>query len=303
MADHEHYLTAAGVESAIKEAAKRAALTDPSLDVNKRIQLEYFNRFLSRVFSEHNESPWVLKGGTGMLARVPSTRATRDIDLYRRDTTLAQALEDLIGLAGIDLGDHFRFEYVTHTESIGTDTQPYTEGYRVKFNVFIGVSAKGQLHVDLAIGAGITDEVTTTKPANALELPRLVSHLYRLYPVVDQIADKVCAAMTVFNERAPSREKDLVDLVVFATTHDIDGARLRVAITSEAHRRRMAPFDRFAVPTTWGIGYAKLSRSVPYCAGYHSIDLARDLVTRLVDPALQGRAVDKTWRHRNLEWC
>lgn len=180
MTESEPYPTAAGVESAIKDAAKRAAAVDPPLDVNKRIQLEHFNRFLSRVFSDGEDSGWVLKGGTGILARVPSTRSTRDIDLYRPDSIITQALDDLIRLASIDLRDHFRFEYAGHSTSIGNDTQPYTDGYRVKFNIFIGLSAKGSLQVDLAVGAGMTGQVTITEPATALELLRLVSHQYRL---------------------------------------------------------------------------------------------------------------------------
>lgn len=303
MAEPEPYTTPRGVENAIKDAAKRAAATDPSLDVNKRIQLEYFNRFLSRVFSEAEESEWVLKGGTGMLARVPSTRATRDIDLYRRGFTLTQALDDLIRLAEIDLGDHFRFQYVSHTKSIGNDTQPYSEGYQVRFEILIGLTTKGSLQVDLAVGTGITGEVTTTEPANALDLPRLVSHQYRLYPVVDQIADKVCATMTEYNERTSSREKDLVDLVVFATTQDIDGAALRVAIATEARRRQMAPFDRIAVPAAWGAGYAKLSKPIPHCADYRTVDLASDLTKRLIDPALSGDADGKAWSHETLSWA
>lgn len=185
MAEPEPYSTPRGVENAIKYAAKRATAADPSLDVNERIRLEYFNRFLSRVFSEAEDSDWVLKGGTGMLARVPSTRATRDIDLYRRGFTLTQALDDLIRLAEIDLCDHFRFQYVSRTESTGNDPQPYTEGYQVRFEILIGLSTKGSLKVDLAVGTGITGEVTTTDPANALDLPRLVSHQYRLFPVVE----------------------------------------------------------------------------------------------------------------------
>ncbi len=302
MPDPEAYPTAAGVEAAIKEAAKKAAAADWSLDVNKRIQLEYFHRFLSRVFSDDGRSGWVLKGGTGILARVPSTRATRDIDLYRTGFTLRQALDDLIRLAEIDLGDHFRFEYASHTGSIGNGTQPYTEGYQVKFNIFIGLSAKGSLQVDLAVGTGITGEVTTAQPANALDLPKLVSHNYRLYPVVDQIADKVCATMTEYEERASSREKDLVDLVVFATTQDIEGTALGYAIASEAQRRQMEPFEHFTVPSTWGTGYAKLCKSVPYCADYRTVDLARELVTRLIDPALTGQAERKTWLHDALSW-
>lgn len=302
MTEREPYPTPGGVENAIKDAARKAATADPSLDVNTRIRLEYFNRFLSRVFAEGDASEWVLKGGTGILARLPWTRATRDIDLYRKGFTLSQSVDDLIRLAAIDLGDHFRFEYAGHTDSIGNDAQPYTEGYRVKFNIFIGVSAKGTLHVDLAVGAGVTGEVVTTDPATALNLPRLVNNSYRLYPVVDQIADKVCATMTKYNDRASSREKDLVDLVVFATTQDIEGTALRIAIATEARRRKMEPFDHFAVPSTWRVGYVKLSKAVPYCADYRTVELASNLVARLIDPALSGATDGKTWLHKVIGW-
>ncbi len=134
MTDREPYPTAAGVESAIRHAAKKAAASDPALDVNKRIQLEYFNRFLSRVFSEG------------------------------------------------------------------------------------------------------------------------------------------------------------------------DGSALRIAIVSEARRRQMDPFDDFTVPSTWGAGYAKLAKPIPYCADYRTVDLARNLVTRLIDTTLSGDADGKTWAHGTQAW-
>jgi hypothetical protein len=104
----EPYPTAKGVEDAIKAAARRAFAADPSLTTDERIRLEHFNRFLSRVFSEGTDSEWLLKGGTGLLARVPSARATLDIDLYREGYGLDEAVEDLRRLAARDLGDHFR---------------------------------------------------------------------------------------------------------------------------------------------------------------------------------------------------
>ena len=236
----EPYLTARGVEAAIKEAAKKAAQADPSIDTSKRIQLEYFNRFLSRIFSEGEDSEWVLKGGAGVLARIPSTRSTRDIDLYRQGFSLDQALEDLRRLASADLGDHFRFEYTSHEASTAADAQPYTDGYRVSFNIFIGVAGRGSVQIDLVVGAGMTDEVEIARPASTLDLPRLTSNRYRLYPVVDQVADKVCATMADYDGRPSSREKDLVDIVVFAVTQDIDGTALSLAIDTELHRRKMA---------------------------------------------------------------
>ena len=296
------YPDARAVESAIKDAAKRSAAADPSLDVNERIRLEYFNRFLSRVFSEAEDSEWVLKGGTGMLARVPSTRATRDVDLYRRGFTLTQALDDLIRLAAIDLGDHFRFQYVSHTQSIGHDTQPYTEGCQVRFEIFIGLSSKGSLQVDLAVGTGITGEVTTTDPANALELPRLVSHQYRLYPVVDQIADKVCATLALYNGRPSSREWDLVDLVVLAVSEDVEGIKLRRAIVAEARVRNVDLPNSFVVPSQWGRRYAKDARPIPACADFRSIDLAVQLMQTFLEPVFRDEVAGQTWNPANCAW-
>lgn len=51
MGEPEPYPTAKGVEDAIKAAARRAAAADPALTTDQRIHLEYFNRFLGRVFS------------------------------------------------------------------------------------------------------------------------------------------------------------------------------------------------------------------------------------------------------------
>ena len=45
----------------------------------------------------------------------------------------------------------------------------------------------------------ITDDVTATPPSDRLDLPRLAVHDYRLYPVVNQIADEVfrCSLTTI----------------------------------------------------------------------------------------------------------
>ena len=84
MTDHQRYSSPAAVEAAIKSTARAAFTADPSLSIQERIRLEYFHRFLSRVFSEGTDSAWVLKGGTGMLARVASARSTTDVDLFSR---------------------------------------------------------------------------------------------------------------------------------------------------------------------------------------------------------------------------
>ena len=126
---------------------------------------------------------------------MPSTRATLDIDLYRGGYGLDDAVQDLRRLADRDLGDHFRFVYIGHRAVLVGDGQPYTDACRVEFDTYIGAQKKRRIGVDLSTGAGLITEPTITAPASALDLPRLVWFEYRLCPVADQIADKVCATM------------------------------------------------------------------------------------------------------------
>lgn len=120
--------------------------------------------------------------------------------------------------------------------------------------------------------------------------------------MVDQIADKVCATMHRYGDRPSSREKDLVDLVVLAVTHDIDGTALSTAIATEIRRRRMDPVEHFVVPAEWGAAYSKMALTVPYCADVQNVDSAGDLVAALVDPALENTAGGRTWRSDGREW-
>ena len=78
---HFGYPDARAVEAAIKAAAKSAHDSDPARLTGDLIRQTYYDRFLCRVFSESDASEWVLKGGTGMLARIPTARRTLDADL------------------------------------------------------------------------------------------------------------------------------------------------------------------------------------------------------------------------------
>ena len=130
-----------------------------------------------------------------------------------------------------------------------------------------------------------------------------MSNEYRLYPLVDQIADKVCATADSYNGRPSSREKDLVDLVVIAVTQDVDGSALGVAIATETMRRKMVQIDTFVVPRSWGASYAKMARRVPHCAGFESVDLAVGLVGRFIDPVLDGSANGLKWTADTRMWA
>ena len=297
----ERYTSPAGVEAAIAAAAKKASAADPSISSSDRIRQEYFRRFLSRIFSQTDDSDWILKGGTGVLARVASARTTTDVDLFRKNQPLNAALADLRRLAQLDLGDFFRFEYTGHENAVGRQ-QSYAEGYRVSFDVYIGANRRGILNVDLVVNVVVTDDPTVASPANGLDLPRLPSNDYRLYSVVDQIADKVCATLASYNGKPSSREWDLVDLVVLANTDDVNADKLRHALVAEARVRGLTLPNQFEAPTSWGRRYAKDAKPVPACADYQTAELAMSLMSAFIDPVLRNEVRGKTWDHVRRQW-
>jgi len=139
-------------------------------------------------------------------------------------------------------------------------------------------------------------------PANALPLPKLPSYPYRLYPVVDQIADKVCATLTLYSGHRSSRVKDLVDLVVLAVSQDVDAAKLLRALQVEALSRGLDLPTCFEIPGGWGPQYAKLAAPLPACEEFRDAESAAALVGGFLDPVLSDAVAGKTWSHRHRTW-
>lgn len=197
-----------------------------------------FGRFLARVFSTPT-SPWVLKGGSAVLVRVHDARSTTDIDLFHQLNDLDVAIAALRTATGLDLGDHFRFVVTKVDTEVGGTAQPNVAGAQLHLDAYIGTRKINGFHVDLATGSLMTAE-PQTRPAISIDLPGITPATVRLYPVVDHIADKVCAIQALYgqDQRPSSRHRDLVDLVVFALTEDIDGTELTTFRVGGGVRRR-----------------------------------------------------------------
>lgn len=297
----QSYSAPRAVEAAIKQAAVIANSSDPSLTVNERIRMTHFDRLLSRIFSEGEASRWVLKGGIAMLARVPSARATKGIDLYRSGIDLNEALADLKRLAEVDLGDFFRYVFRGYRPVLADATQPYVDGYRVTFDVYLGLKQLDPVGIDLTV-TSVVRQAIEVNPAHRLALPRLPAYPVRICPVAAQIADKVCATLTIYNGKPSSREKDLVDLVILATTQDLLANELRNEITREAARRRIELPSSFDLPPEWGIVYQKLAQASSACHGYESVDQTRELMHRLINPIMDKNPDIERWDAASLRW-
>jgi hypothetical protein len=175
------YSSGSAVEAAIKSAAKTEHARHPERQVGDLIRQSHYDRFLSRIFSEGEESPWVLKGGSAMLARIPSTRRTLDADLFSNGYDARGSLEELKRLAGINLHDHFVFEFLSATPILQADNQPYQDGWRVVFNTRLGVKPLDRIRVDLVAHQGTMPRADVLTPITRLPIDRLTTYPYCLY--------------------------------------------------------------------------------------------------------------------------
>lgn len=223
--------TPAALEMAVKEAAKKSPL-----DTNRAIAGFYFHQLLCRVFGDP-DSPFVLKGGRSVLARTVDARATRDIDLLARETSVEAAVADLRRLAGVGLDDFIRFSF-DKAESIKADDE-YRSGMKVWFTPSLGGRSLQAVSVDLVVDEVDGLEPETITPADRLQIDDIPVFDYRIYRAESALADKLLAMVEVHDGRPSSRVKDLVDVVVYAKACRIDSQTLAEQVANESRRARL----------------------------------------------------------------
>ncbi len=257
-----------------------------------------YDRLLHRLYLF--DSGWILKGATALLAREIAVRHTIDLDVYR-DASREQAERDLRAAATLDAGDWFAFELGSSKRTVQGAV-----GTRIPVIARVGANEWARFHVDLVGDAvtmtGAPDEVP---PLTPVTLPGLARPGYRAYPIVDHIADKMCAILARYGEgRRPStRYKDLLDLVSLITTSTIDAEQQQRALHSEAARRRIALPSQFDVPDRelWRRGYsAEAKRAIKPTAA--TLDEALATVRPFFDPLLQNTA-SGIWRSDRQAWA
>jgi Nucleotidyl transferase AbiEii toxin, Type IV TA system len=311
VADSQGYADWRSLELAIKEAAKRAAQqAGPGVSaatIDAQIRQARFDRFLCRVFAQGERSEWLLKGGMSMLARVPHSRTTKDMDLAAQEAAdLADAERALAALVNVDHGDHLTFRLIRSMPTGLGDNQP---GVATRRYIFACIDADHGTQIDTAtvdivVGPPPVGRPEVVEPANRLHLRRpLITHPYRLYPVADQIADKVCATMDTnyAHGKRSSRVKDLIDLVVLAHTQTVDLNELRRAVVAKRVVSNIDPFEHFDMPTDWSRTYSKTAKGVPLAESFTAVTAA-ELVASFVDPALSNSLNRATWDPQNLTW-
>ncbi|MDF2442391.1 MAG: hypothetical protein JWR01_594 [Subtercola sp.] len=283
---------------AISSAAKRAA---PALGMRAQDLRQYlvFDRLLARVF-RIRDCPFVLKGGTRMLAFIPQARATVDIDLEASGCGLLEAVELLRIAVAQDIGDRLRFEFFDSRPG-GGDQQANMAVVRLRFDL---VATGERVKIDLAVHDRQRAAVTVGVPAFRVPLARPVAESdYVMVAVEQQIADKVAAMMErrhVGGDGRSSRAKDLVDLALIALHLSCDARLLREAIARQIAERGLDEFMAVDASAAIRSGYPVAARK----ASTLSLDWkeAERLVNRLIEPALDGTVMTGSWDPLRGEW-
>ena len=171
-----------------------------------------------------------------------------------RAGAIADVERQLRHAASLDIGDWMRFEAGPSVNVRAAGAQ----GARIKVQSFIGTKIWAAFQVDL-VGDGIqmTGEPDTVLPLTAIEIGDQERAPWRAYPLVDHVADKVCAILERHDGRPSTRFKDLVDLVAITNRGTVPAALQMGALAKEADRRRLVLPDSFDVPdrAMWVRGY------------------------------------------------
>ena len=292
------YKSAAALEMAIKAAAKESAQ-----DTNRAIARFYHHRLLCRVFSEP-DSPFVLKGGLGMLARTLDARHTKDIDLTTSKLDPSEAVSELNRLAQKDMSDFVSF--VPRGWKAIKEEDEYRDGYTVSYDVYLGAKKVHTVSVDL-----VSDQIECTAtefidPADRISVSGIETVPYPLYPPERAVADKLCGILERHDGRPSSRVKDLIDIVLYATIESFSNQRLSMALRRELKARHLVVRESFSVPKEW-IGtmeatFAKAAGTTSLNARLKNLAEAEKVAAELLSLPLTKPNEDGIWDAKALRW-
>ena len=195
------------------EARLRKASSGQS-DLGRRRRAVAFDRVLSRL-SSVDDGRWVLKGGAALEFRMPDrARATRDIDLADTHAdTIANAVDDIIeSIGGDPFGDYFSFRVVRRRQLSNDDHRGPV--VRLSVDARIGGRLFEQFVVDVVLASEsmpTPDVILLGEVVSFAGLPRVNVLAIDLRT---HWAEKLSAYCRRYGDRANTRVKDLLDLVL-----------------------------------------------------------------------------------------
>lgn len=184
------------------------------------------------------------------------------------------------------------------TFEVGPAVQIHAAGAqaaRAKVETFISTKLWCAFQVDLvAAGIELTGHPDPVRPLTDIEILTSPRKTWQAYPLVDHVADKVCAIIERHQGQPSTRYKDLVDLVAIVHHATVAASLQSKALVKEGRRRGLSLPRTFDVPDRqmWGQGYRAEARRTTGLAET-DLDSALAAVVPFLDPILDDTATGR----------
>jgi hypothetical protein len=254
----------AALEARLRNVAQRQGT-----DLQRLQRRVAFERLLARLFAG-DDPPWLLKGGYALELRLQDrARSTLDLDLSvpeperlagdEADPIETQIHERLQIAAEGDLGDGFQF-------LIRLPKRSSLPGGGIRSTVEARLAGRtfARFHLDLGFGDVVLDPPEWVEGSSLLDFAGIPTARVALYPLAQQIAEKLHAYTFPWEDRDNTRVKDLVDLVLLVQSEQLGPERVRRALvaTFETRGTHPLPGKLPTPPRDWEEPYAALAEEL-----------------------------------------
>lgn len=201
----------------------------------------------------------------------------------------------------LDLGDYLRFETQTDPRNpeIEAEGMAY-QGFRYRATGQLAGKIYGSpFGIDVAFADPMHGTPEEIEGSRFLQFAGIAPERFRVYPLETHIAEKL-HAYTLPRRRPNSRVKDLPDIALLATTRDIDGNALRLAIDQTFLHRATHPVPELFPdpPSTWSPVYERIAETdrLPW----RTLAAVTEAVRSFLDPTLTGEPT--RWSSKDWKW-
>lgn len=248
----------------------------------------FFRMLFTHILMQHEG--WVLKGGTHIFCRCRNARSTLDLDIFRQgDKDIQMSVDALRSLMNNATIGRYRFKIGEAERGTGE----HLPVARVTVKVHDGATTVEQFNIDVSADIVLNDEpkMVAVGRGDSAILPGYPNRiLVRLYPIENQIADKLCAMYSTFSSAVSTRYRDLYDLAVMVDQVDFNSQILLESLRTQERARRMKLPEAFVEPAPgWAKSYdAAMSKAHGAVEPFSSYQQAAKTVARALNPSLKA---------------
>ena len=284
MVTPRQYATAGALRTALETRLLERSRRD-AVDLHRLRRQVAFDRLLARMFDANlpGRDGWVLKGGYALEMRFHRARATKDLDLTVRVTSIGQtppddlaaALRERLQLAAsVELADFFVFNVGEATLDLN---QAPDGGSRFPVDARLDGRSFVKFHVDLGVGDEVIEPVDRIIGDDWLAFAGIPTIAVPTLSAEQHWAEKLHAYTLPRDGATNSRVKDLVDLVLLIELQAMSPTRIHVAVATTFARRgtHAVPTDLPPPPSAWERPFTALAAE---CGIVHTLTSAYESV-------------------------